>query len=59
MQPPPLSDEFFEYYDAGREIGRLDAGTSAFELARTQDILERVLPAAPATIAIVQPEGSR
>ena len=49
----PLSDDFYRYYEAGREIGRLDAQASALEFARTQEILTRVLPAPPAVVADV------
>src|SRR5438034_5060370 len=38
------------YYDRDREDGRLAAGGSRVELARTQELLQRYLPAPPATI---------
>jgi len=38
------------YYDAGLEGGRLLQGSGQVELARTQDIVERVLPPAPARV---------
>src|SRR6185436_3267742 len=41
------------YYNRGLERDRLDAGAGALELARTQALLERYLPPAPATIADV------
>ena len=43
-------DPIQKYYDAGLEGERLFQGSGPLELARTQDILERVLPAAPARI---------
>ncbi|HUG54622.1 MAG TPA: class I SAM-dependent methyltransferase [Vicinamibacteria bacterium] len=46
----PLEDEIRRYYDAGLEGGRLFAGSGPLELARTQDVLERHLPAAPARV---------
>ena len=39
------------YYARGLERGRLEAGSGALEFARTTMLLERVLPAAPASIA--------
>ena len=39
------------YYAQGLESGRLDRGPGALELARTQVILERILPSPPARIA--------
>lgn len=39
------------YYDQGLERERLTSGQGALELARTQALLERYLPALPATIA--------
>jgi ubiquinone/menaquinone biosynthesis C-methylase UbiE len=50
-RPRPMDeDEIRRYYDAGLEGGRLFQGSGQVELARTQDILERVLPKAPARI---------
>jgi ubiquinone/menaquinone biosynthesis C-methylase UbiE len=50
MRDQRLPDETISYYDAGKERDRLQAGASRIELARTQDILRRVLPSAPAHI---------
>lgn len=44
------ADEFQRYYEAGLEGGRLLAGSGPLELARTQDVLERHLPAPPARV---------
>lgn len=41
------------YYALGMERDRLDAGPGALELARTQSLLERYLPAPPAVVADV------
>src|SRR5262249_56721411 len=38
------------YYEAGLEGGRLFSGSGPLELARTQDVLARHLPAPPARI---------
>ncbi|HUQ82173.1 MAG TPA: class I SAM-dependent methyltransferase [Gemmatimonadaceae bacterium] len=49
-----MSDEAVrEYYGHGLERDRLASGVGALELARTQALLERYLPPAPATIADV------
>jgi SAM-dependent methyltransferase len=48
-----MRDEIAEYYARGLERGRLAAGTGALELARTQALLERHLPPAPADIVDV------
>lgn len=45
-----LSDEIRRYYDAGHEDGRLRQGAGILELARTQDVLLRVLPKPPARV---------
>jgi ubiquinone/menaquinone biosynthesis C-methylase UbiE len=50
MSDQRLPDETISYYDAGKERDRLQAGASRIELTRTQDILRRVLPSAPAHI---------
>ena len=50
---PGDNDEIAAYYGLGLERDRLDTGTGALELARTQAMLERFLPSAPAVIADV------
>jgi len=45
-----LPDEIQRYYDAGLEGARLGEGSGLLELARTQDVLERHLPAAPSRV---------
>jgi len=45
------SDEIIAFYGRGLERDRLSGGTGALELARTQLLLERYLPAPPAAIA--------
>ena len=45
-----LPEDAHRYYDAGVEAGRLFAGTSRLELARTQEIISRYLPEPPAVI---------
>jgi SAM-dependent methyltransferase len=45
-----LPSEFFEYYASGYEARRLQSGTSQIELARTQELVMRYLPALPAVI---------
>jgi SAM-dependent methyltransferase len=44
------ADEIQRYYEAGLEGGRLFAGSGPLELARTQDVLARHLPAPPARV---------
>ncbi len=44
-----MDEHATSYYEAGRELGRL-AGPSWLELARTQELLMRVLPEAPARV---------
>ena len=44
------ADDIQRFYAAGLEGGRLLDGSGRIELARTQDILERCLPAPPARI---------
>jgi ubiquinone/menaquinone biosynthesis C-methylase UbiE len=57
--PTPLSpakalpDEITRYYERGLEAGRLRADTGVLELARTQELLLRFLPAPPAAVADV------
>ncbi|HUY99344.1 MAG TPA: methyltransferase domain-containing protein [Thermomicrobiaceae bacterium] len=45
-----LPGEAHRYYDAGVEAARLSAGTSRLELARTQEIVTRYLPAPPGVV---------
>jgi 2-polyprenyl-3-methyl-5-hydroxy-6-metoxy-1,4-benzoquinol methylase len=45
MQP-----EIMEYYQRGGEVTRLTAGDGRLEFLRTWDVLERVLPPAPAAV---------
>jgi len=47
------ADEVAAYYAQGLERDRLDTGAGALELARTQLLLERYLPAPPAVVADV------
>ena len=47
------ADEVAAYYAQGLERDRLDGGTGALELARTQLLLGRYLPAPPAVVADV------
>jgi SAM-dependent methyltransferase len=50
MPNPSIPAEITTYYDQGREAARLDRDTGLLELARTQELLLRHLPPAPATI---------
>ena len=45
-----LPPEFFEHYASGYEAGRLQSGSSQIELARTQELVTRYVPALPAVI---------
>ena len=45
-----LAPEIAAYYAQGKEDGRLRAGEGRLELLRTQDVLRRVLPAAPSDV---------
>jgi SAM-dependent methyltransferase len=45
-----IPPEVLAYYRRAREAGRLDAGHGQLELARTQELLGRHLPAAPAVV---------
>ena len=45
-----LDPEIEEHYATGVELGRLEGGASALELARTQELVERFLPSAPADV---------
>jgi ubiquinone/menaquinone biosynthesis C-methylase UbiE len=47
------TDAIATFYARGLERDRLASGTGALELARTQALLERYLPAAPAVVADV------
>jgi Methylase involved in ubiquinone/menaquinone biosynthesis len=51
MNAPTLRPEILAYYDRGHERDRLLSGRGVLEFVRTQEILRRVLPAAPARIA--------
>jgi ubiquinone/menaquinone biosynthesis C-methylase UbiE/predicted enzyme related to lactoylglutathione lyase len=47
------AEDVMAYYARGLERDRLDHGTGALELARTKTLLERFLPAPPASVADV------
>ena len=47
---PHLRPEILAYYERGGEDVRLRSGTGLLEFWRTQDVLRRVLPAAPARV---------
>ncbi|MFE1883568.1 class I SAM-dependent methyltransferase [Streptomyces diastatochromogenes] len=47
---PALAEEIAEYYERDGEDGRLRSGVGRLELWRTQDVLRRLLPPAPARI---------
>ncbi|MCC9305974.1 methyltransferase domain-containing protein [Kitasatospora sp. RB6PN24] len=47
---PALAPEILGYYAQGQEDGRLRAGAGRLELLRTQDVLRRLLPPAPARL---------
>jgi hypothetical protein len=47
------AEDITAYYAWGLERDRLTTGTGALELARTQALLERLLPAPPAVVADV------
>ncbi len=56
VDPPPRPDrEILEYYERGKERGRLDAarGGAPLERERTREVLERHLPSPPATVVDV------
>jgi SAM-dependent methyltransferase len=44
--PPPSGEDVIAYYGTGLEADRLAAGVGALELARTQELILRFLPAA-------------
>lgn len=46
----PLPRELLAYYAQGTEAGRLDRGIGPLERARTQELVQRFLPAAPAIV---------
>ncbi|WP_235857100.1 DUF6176 family protein [Occultella glacieicola] len=46
----PIEDEIRDYYDQGREAGRLSEGPGLLERVRTQELLGRLLPPAPAVV---------
>src|SRR2546429_9446116 len=46
----PIPREARAYYDKGREAERLFGGHGIIELARTQEIILRYLPAPPGTV---------
>ena len=45
-----IAGEIAEYYERGREDGRLTSGHGLLEYSRTQVLLRRYLPAAPARV---------
>lgn len=47
---PSLAEEIAEYYGRDQEDARLRAGTGRLEFWRTQDVLRRLLPPAPARV---------
>ncbi|WP_445283152.1 class I SAM-dependent methyltransferase [Streptomyces sp. DSM 118148] len=47
---PALAEEIAEYYGRDGEDGRLRSGAGRLELWRTQDVLRRLLPPAPARV---------
>ncbi|GHI09621.1 SAM-dependent methyltransferase [Streptomyces cellostaticus] len=47
---PGLAEEIAEYYERDQEDGRLRSGAGRLELWRTQDVLRRLLPPAPARV---------
>ncbi|MGW1668583.1 class I SAM-dependent methyltransferase [Streptomyces sp. NPDC002324] len=49
-QLPPLPGEILAYYERGGEHTRLREGAGRLEFWRTQDILRRLLPGAPARV---------
>lgn len=48
--PDPLSNEILNHYTEGNESQRLFDGVGPLEMARTQELLERYLPPAPAVV---------
>ncbi|BBC31757.1 SAM-dependent methyltransferase [Streptomyces graminofaciens] len=49
-QPPSLRGDILAYYEQGKEDARLRQGTGRLEFWRTQEILRRLLPEAPARV---------
>jgi SAM-dependent methyltransferase len=49
-QGPAVREEILAYYARGDEDGRLRQGSNRLEFWRTQDVLRRLLPAAPARV---------
>ncbi|WP_060882799.1 class I SAM-dependent methyltransferase [Streptomyces caniscabiei] len=49
-QLPSLPEEILAYYERGGELTRLRQGTGRLEFWRTQDLLRRLLPEAPARV---------
>ncbi|MFF6779696.1 methyltransferase domain-containing protein [Streptomyces sp. NPDC012510] len=49
-EPPSLREEILAYYERGKEDGRLREGEGRLEFWRTQDVLRRLLPPAPARV---------
>lgn len=47
---PPVRDDILAYYARGEEDGRLRDGAGRLEFWRTQEVLRRLLPAAPARV---------
>lgn len=45
-----MNETIQEYYRLGGEVTRLDAGPGLLEKLRTQDVLARILPSAPASV---------
>src|SRR3954471_16389391 len=50
MTDSPLPADLLEYYAQGKEAGRLERGIGPLERARTQEVVQRFLPASPAVI---------
>lgn len=49
-QPPSLREEVLAYYELGKEDARLKQGAGRLEFWRTQEVLRRLLPDAPARV---------
>ncbi|MFI1360547.1 class I SAM-dependent methyltransferase [Streptomyces sp. NPDC020898] len=49
-EPPAVREEILAYYARGKEDARIRQGSGRLEFWRTQDILRRLLPAAPARV---------
>ena len=48
-----IEKEIADFYNAGKEAGRLFQGLGCIELARMQEIIARFVPPAPAVVADV------